>query len=141
MVKVELRELVPMIADSDKASWRVGHHNGVAVIDNCERRRLVVKLDRWQVCLFCVPDVYGRLMVASLTLGERRIKRSPFVRAIIAVVRPMGMVFGRLRNDRCEAVERCRCYESNEHRFHRKFSLDQSLIKTTTEPSSETSQQ
>ena len=34
MVKMELRELVLMIADRDKAPRRIVHHHGVTVIDN-----------------------------------------------------------------------------------------------------------
>src|SRR5579871_2242368 len=51
MMKMKLCELVPMVADSDKAPGRVVHHNSVTVINQCERRRLIVKFDRRQVCL------------------------------------------------------------------------------------------
>src|SRR5271154_4239178 len=59
MVKMELRELVAMIADGDKAPRCIVHHNGVTVIDDGERRSMVVELDRRQVGLFCVADAIG----------------------------------------------------------------------------------
>jgi hypothetical protein len=123
MVKMELRELVAMIADGDKASRRIVHHNGVTVIDDGERRSTVVELDRRQVGLFC-----GGCL--SVTDGgpytrNKQDQASPISRGHPCRRMPDAHDVRSPRNDSHEAEERCRCYESSEHRFHREFSLGQ----------------
>ena len=77
LVEVELHELVARPADVDPAARRVVHLDRVAVVDQLERRGLVVELDRRQVRRLGAADVDRRLDLAELAGGERLIEFSP----------------------------------------------------------------
>jgi hypothetical protein len=92
-VEVELDQLVARSADVDRAPGRVVHLDRVAVVDQLQRRGLVVELDRRQVGRLGAADVDRRLHLAELAARERLVEPAPFGRAAVLAVRPV-VAFG-----------------------------------------------
>src|SRR5262249_17159967 len=79
-VKVELLERVFLVADRNKASRAVVHHDGMGVIDDVERRGLIFEPDLWQGSFLRVADVDGGLAMPGLTRCKLRFQVTPMTR-------------------------------------------------------------
>ena len=87
-VKVELLERVFLVANQNKAARAVVDHDRVTVIDDVQRRRLVVEMDRRQGSFLRIADVNGGLVVSSLARCELRFQITPMARSTLPVVTP-----------------------------------------------------
>lgn len=56
---MKLFERVLLVADQNEAARAVADHNGMAVIDDVELRRLIFEADRRQVCFLRVAMSMG----------------------------------------------------------------------------------
>jgi hypothetical protein len=74
----------------------------VTVINDVERGRLVIELDRWQVSLLRIPDVDGRLAMPILAWGKLRLEITPMARPFGFAVIPnvLGMMLLRRTSGR-----------------------------------------
>jgi len=54
MMKVKLLQTVSLVADAERASRSEIHLNGMAVVDDIQRRRLVIDLQDGQIRRLCV---------------------------------------------------------------------------------------
>src|SRR5215468_10414983 len=87
-VKMKLLQHVFLVTDQDEASGTVIDHDGVAVIDDVERGRLVFEVDRRQVCLLRIADVNGGLVMSSLARCELWFQVAPMIRPKLGSVIP-----------------------------------------------------
>jgi hypothetical protein len=60
----------------------------MAVINDVERRGLVIELDRREVCFLRIANVDGRLMMTSLARRKLRFQVTPMIRSERATVIP-----------------------------------------------------
>jgi hypothetical protein len=89
VVKVKLQELIARVAD-DAGRAGIGIDlDCVAVVDNAQRQRLVVIIDRANVALDAASQIDWRLLQAELAHLEIGLQFSPFFRAALAFIAPM----------------------------------------------------
>lgn len=77
-VKMELKGLVTLRAQSDVAALAVICLYGVPVIDQLDQRYLVVEAERFKLAYFSLFDIDRRLPMAGRTGFEGGLDRSPF---------------------------------------------------------------
>jgi len=86
--KVELFKRVSFPADGDGASTSVIDHAGMAIINDVQRRRLVVEVKRWKVSLPRIADVDRRLVMAGFAGHKIRFQIAPMARPTGVTVIP-----------------------------------------------------
>src|SRR4029077_710172 len=69
MVEVKLFQLVLLVTNADKAARGVVDLDGMAVVDDMERRRFVVELNRGQISFLRLADIDWRLVLPKLAGG------------------------------------------------------------------------
>src|SRR5215469_4380590 len=121
MMKMELLEYVRFVADRERATWGVVDLNGVSVVDDVERNRLVIEFQRRQVRFLGVLDVDGRLFLPDRTRGKRRVEFAPSTRPFRPLVGPLGSFLAnvacRRQSDPENPAERqCLAGKSKSHR-------------------------
>src|SRR5215469_9550877 len=120
MMKMELLEYVRFVADRERATGGVVDLNGVSVVDDVERNRLVIEFQRRQVRFLGVLDVDGRLCVPDPTGGKRRIEFAPITRPFRPLVGPLGsLAKGACRRQSATenpAERKCLARKSESHR-------------------------
>jgi len=95
LVEVELQQVVALAVDRDAAAWGVVHLDGMAVVENLQRRRAVSEFQRRQLRLAGLADVDWRLVVAQLAGAEVLFQLAPVLRAVGAFIAPVRRrVFG-----------------------------------------------
>src|SRR5271155_3549091 len=115
MVKMVLHQRQRGSVDGDAAAGLVIDLNGVAVVDDFQRRKFVVEMDGSQLRGLRVDDINGRLALACLARGKIGRKVAPMVRAIRSAVTPVrsGRVFlgdrGMRTNERGAENKNCYC--------------------------------
>ena len=80
-VKMELLERVFSLSDRNEASRAVVDHDGMAVIDDMERRRLIFEVDRGQSYFLRLADVDGRLVMTILARCKLWFQVTPMTRS------------------------------------------------------------
>src|SRR5215470_18354738 len=80
-VKMELLECILLAADQNEASGAVVDHDGMAVIDDVEWRRLIVEAYRGQLCFLRVADVDGGLVLTILAGRKPWFQVTPMTRS------------------------------------------------------------
>src|SRR5215831_7810819 len=121
MMKMELLEYVRFVADRERATRGVVDLNGVSVVDDVERNRLVIEFQRRQVRFLAILDVDGRLCAPDRTGGKRRIEFAPITRPFRPLVGPLGSFLAkgacRRQSDTENPAERkCLARKSESHR-------------------------
>src|ERR1700740_2769044 len=76
-MKVELFERILLPAHRHKAPCGVSDRHGVTVVDDMQRRRLVIELDWQQVGLLGIVDVDGGLPAPILAWSKFRFELTP----------------------------------------------------------------
>src|SRR6185369_9161306 len=96
LVEVKLHELVPLAFHGDRAARSVIHLDRVAVVDDLQRRRLVVENDGRKVALLCdcVLDVDRRLRLAGAAGLIFMLERGPLRGARRTLIAPMMLLVG-----------------------------------------------
>src|ERR1700756_2953408 len=95
-MKVKLLKHILLSPHCNGAAGGVIDHDGVAVINDLERRGLVIELNQRQVCSLRIANVDGRLMMTSLAPSKLRFQVTPMVRServtVIPNVLPMSLL-------------------------------------------------
>src|SRR6185369_6195397 len=87
---MELFQGVLLVAHADGTSWRIVDHDRMTVIDDVQRRRLVVELNGPQVGLLWIANVNGGLVVSVFAGSEIGAQVTPVAGALVSVVAPMA---------------------------------------------------
>src|SRR5215831_1365638 len=101
-VKVELFENVFVTTDRNATSRSIIDQDRMAVVDNVQRRMLVLELDRWQVGLLRIANINRGLMMPILTRRKLRLQITPMTRPELLAIIPsvLGMMLlGGTAND------------------------------------------
>src|SRR5215475_7924311 len=95
-VKMKLQELILLASDGDKAPGCVVDLDGVTVVDDLERRGLVIKVNGRKVRLLrdLVTDIDRRLDLPQRAAAVFLFERSPLRRSGWARVAPVWAAFG-----------------------------------------------
>jgi hypothetical protein len=100
---MELLQRVFLLTDEDEASRAVVDHDGVAVIDDVERGRLVIEVDWGQVGFLRVADVNRGLVMSILAGCKFGFQVTPVSRSKRVAVIPCVLRMVILRNSsRCQ---------------------------------------
>src|SRR5262245_42792375 len=96
LVEVKLHELVSSTTDRDEAPGCIVDLDGVAVIHDPERDRLVSETDWREVCLVrdAVLEIDGRLCFPDRAATEVVLERAPFLGAGCSRVAPVRTTLG-----------------------------------------------
>jgi hypothetical protein len=92
MVEVKLFEGINLVANCQCAAWRVIDHDGVAIVDDAERDRIVIELELGKIRKIGVGNVDGRLLMSHFATGEGWIERTPMFWVVLAFVSPVRLV-------------------------------------------------
>src|SRR5579864_3000947 len=87
-VKVELFQLIGLPGYGDVTSRNVIDHDGMPVINDMQRGRLVIELDRRQICVAGTANIDGRLAMASLARNKLRLQIAPMVGSLRSAIAP-----------------------------------------------------
>ena len=91
MMQVKLQQLVTR-SGNDAGAARIGIElNGVTIVDDPERRRLVIIVDRTDVALDAIAEVDGGLLQAQLACPEIGSQLSPFFGPAVAFITPVRL--------------------------------------------------
>src|ERR1700722_1358651 len=90
MVKMELHQRQRCSVDGDATSRLVIDLDGVAIVDDFQRRKFVVKVDGSQLRRLRTDNVNGGLALAGFAGGEIRLEVAPMLRAFRSAITPMG---------------------------------------------------
>src|SRR6266550_5165006 len=89
MMKMKLQQLVTRATDHAGTAGLGIDLDGVTVIEDAKRQRLVVVIDRTDVALDAVAQIDRSLLQAELANPKVGLQLSPFFRAAVAFVTPM----------------------------------------------------
>src|SRR4249919_1090143 len=91
MVQMKLQQLVTR-SGNDAGAARIGIElNGVAIVDEPQRQRLVIIVDRTDVAFDAIAEVDGGLLQAQLACLEIGSQLSPFFGSAVAFITPVRL--------------------------------------------------
>src|SRR5208283_4021925 len=105
MVEVELHQLKPLPTQGDEAAGRNIHLDGVSVVDNLQRRRLVGKFDGREGGRLCAANVDGRLVLSNFALLVVGLEGCPMGGPGVAAVTPVRRFLRRDGRAKAEAPD------------------------------------
>src|ERR1700735_3212574 len=82
MMKMKLHERILLAVHGNAASCLILNEDGMAVVDDCHRRELVIKFDCLQIRRCRSLDVDGRLALSGFAGSETRVEIAPMLRAV-----------------------------------------------------------
>lgn len=92
VVEMKLDERKRDAVDGNAAAGSVEDLDGVAVVEDFQRRKLIIEMDRSELGGLRVHDIERRLMLAGLAGGEIGREVAPVVRAVGAGVGPVSFM-------------------------------------------------
>jgi hypothetical protein len=124
MVEMELDQRQRCSVDGDAAAGLVVDLDGVAIVDDLQRRKFVIKLYGSQLGRLSADDIDGGLALAGLTSGEIGLKVAPVLgafRSAVTPVRSIGLVLLRdcgMRETERDAENERRCCDAGQTSRH-----------------------
>jgi hypothetical protein len=103
MMEMKLDQGIGFAVHDDAAAGLDVDANGVAGVDDFERRKFVIKAEWVEIRGTGVLDVDGRLQLAGLAGGELRVEFAPVVRAVGSGIAPARRASGGGRLCECGA--------------------------------------
>jgi hypothetical protein len=89
-MKMDLQQVVALVAEGDVAAFAVICLNGMAIIDQIDQRHFVMDVEWCDVTGFCRFEVNRRLMLARRACLERGYKVAPMRRSTGTAITPIG---------------------------------------------------